>query len=178
MTAVLRPITAHDLNAATLCGVAAWVSTIAPLLDKFEASDLSKIEQTFQYFFLAHLMKRDNDQDHLIVAELDGQIAGFYNLDSVTAELTDLWVPQQWQGQGTAGLMLRDAMATAREFGHANLTLEVQVGNVRAIAFYHKHDFVECGRKVERDPILECMVEKIQMRLPLAYRPVSGIVSL
>ena len=163
MTLIIRPLRQGDIQPATQSGLAAWVSTIAPVLTDFNASDLLRIEDAFRQFLQANLLR--SDDDHLMIGDLGGQIVGFYNLERDNGQLTDLWIAPQWQGQGIATAMMHDAKCAAMSLGQAELCLEVIVQNGRAMRFYRKEGFAEYGRKMVLDPILGRTVEKSLMRV-------------
>ena len=167
MTLKLRPIQKDDLEAATQIGLAAWISAIAPALDTFDAAELPKIEQAFKLFLLSHIAGEHAATDVLTVATIGGQIVGFCNIDCSKANLTDLWIAPQWQGQGIAAALMHNAKDRARKIGHPAMILEVLAKNQRAIAFYKKEGLEEYGRSRQFDPVLERAVDKILMRIEL-----------
>ena len=62
-----------------------------------------------------------------------GDIGGFYVRDAA-------------QGQGASDLLMSALIEAAKEAGIWQLELNVADDNTRAIRFYRRHDFVECGR--------------------------------
>jgi putative acetyltransferase len=78
---------------------------------------------------------------HVIVAEMDGALAGFVTVDPATLYLDQLVVaPEHW-GTGIAGALLDEA----KRLSPRGLDLMVNKDNARAIAFYAKHGFVYSG---------------------------------
>jgi GNAT superfamily N-acetyltransferase len=63
---------------------------------------------------------------HVVVAELDGAVAGFYSLDSdpPAGELGNLWVRPGSIGTGLGRVLWRDAMAAAAAAGFEHLTID------------------------------------------------------
>lgn len=163
-TLILRPIKPIDVEPATQCGLDAWCGGILPLLDGFGALDILRIERLFHDFLLAGI---ETKNDQLIVADLEGQILGFYCLETRTGELTDLWLAPQWHGKGIATRMFGDAKERSRRAGREELKLKVLVGNQRALAFYRKEGMEEAGRQTAFDAALQQRLEKIIMRLRL-----------
>lgn len=150
----LRSIGEKDVEPACQVGVAAWVNGIAPILDNITTEDFLRIESLFRTFLMAHCNGGQGATDQLYLADLGGQIIGFYNLDCQSADLTDLWVGPQWHGQGIASGLMRHAKDRAEAMGLTNLKLEVLEGNDRAVAFYHKMGFEEVNRIKKFDPFL------------------------
>ncbi|WP_415919727.1 GNAT family N-acetyltransferase [Tateyamaria sp. SN6-1] len=62
-----------------------------------------------------------------------GEVGGFY-------------VRRAAQGQGAADLLLGALIGAAQALGVWQLELNVAASNARAIRFYARHGFVECGR--------------------------------
>lgn len=78
------------------------------------------------------------------VAVLDGTIAGYVCLMSLfeEAQIMNIAVALQQRGQGVAGMLLEQAVITAREQGAQLLILEVRVSNAAAIRLYERFGFV------------------------------------
>lgn len=80
-------------------------------------------------------VSRDDFGRRLVVAELDGRVAGFAILDTSgdRAELVDLWVDPPCMGRGVGRRLWGDATAAAREAGHCELRVEA---DPHAAGFY------------------------------------------
>lgn len=93
----------------------------------------------------------DGAHDAAGLADGAGSLAGFVgtSLDESPSVfdrpdrllLTDLYVREPYRGTGLARELVDHARRRARETGCAELTLNVDVGNERAIAFYEKLGF-------------------------------------
>jgi len=66
-------------------------------------------------------------------------------LASPAVELARLYVPQRWQGQGISDGLLERFLAEAAEGGGRSVWLEAYRGNPRALAFYRRWGFRDCG---------------------------------
>jgi putative acetyltransferase len=78
---------------------------------------------------------------HVVVAEMQGALAGFVTVDPATRYLDQLVVaPEHW-GSGAAAALLDEAKRLSPE----GLDLLVNKDNSRAIRFYEKHDFAYAG---------------------------------
>lgn len=91
-------------------------------------------------------------QDRILVAELDGKVAGyvafhfvpFPMIQGVEAYISDLLVASAMRGFGIGGLLLRAVEAEAREGGCVRLMLNNQKTDLSyARAFYAKRAFRE-----------------------------------
>jgi GNAT superfamily N-acetyltransferase len=91
-----------------------------------------------------------------LLAEVDGVPAGYAmvrrNPDPphcVTGpdpiELWRFYLTREWIGRGVAQPLMQSAMAAARTLGSRTLWLGVWEKNPRAIAFYGKSGFTDCG---------------------------------
>nr|WP_321444887.1 GNAT family N-acetyltransferase [uncultured Cohaesibacter sp.] len=168
----IRPIKANDVEPATRCGLGAWCHAILPLLDGYGPLEIPHIEQLFRTFLLSHLTQAKEHEADLMIADLGGQVLGFYCLEHEIGDLTDLWLDPEWHGKAyleksIASHMMADAKARARTAGCDCLTLKVLVGNQRALAFYRKEGMQELSRDVDLDTALQQRLEKITMQLRL-----------
>lgn len=60
-------------------------------------------------------------------------------------ELARLYADHRWHGRGVGAALLEACFDEARRAGHATMWLGVWERNWRAIAFYRKWGFAECG---------------------------------
>jgi ribosomal protein S18 acetylase RimI-like enzyme len=113
--------------------------------DPLPAEDLASIRR-------AARDRADQWRDHLagdssstLIAEVDGHIAGFVNLDAcqdddmspeTVGEVTAIFVrPEEW-GQGIGEALMREAMARLRDGGWVEVALWVMQSNRRAVGYY------------------------------------------
>lgn len=80
------------------------------------------------------------------VAVLDGQTAGFIRI--VGAELDQFYVAPAKIGQGIARPLMRLAEGRLRDAGVARAHLIASVGNDRAIRFYEREGWENCGEQM------------------------------
>ncbi|HEX2655002.1 MAG TPA: GNAT family N-acetyltransferase [Xanthobacteraceae bacterium] len=80
----------------------------------------------------------------IVVAEIDGNVAGFVTVDLSNGYLDQIVVaPEAW-GRGIAEALLDEA----KHLSPAKLELHVNQDNARAIGFYAKHGFATVGEEV------------------------------
>jgi len=104
-------------------------------------------------------------QARIVIADVEGVIAGFVTVDPKTMYLDQIVVaPEQW-GSGLA-LMLLDE---AKRLSPRGITLLVNKDNARAIRFYEKHDFAYAGE--DTNPVSGKPVNRMAWR---ASRSSSG----
>jgi ribosomal protein S18 acetylase RimI-like enzyme len=93
-----------------------------------------------------------------LLAEVDGQLAGYAQLREGTApecvtrdapvELWRFYVARHWHGRGVAQILMRAVEAEARQRGGRTLWLGVWERNERAKAFYQKTGFTDVGSHI------------------------------
>lgn len=82
-----------------------------------------------------------------LVAEVQGEIAGYCGLWSVVGEgqINNVAVAKKYRNQGIAYTMLKYLIELGREKGLEEFTLEVRKSNLPAIHVYHKLGFIDEG---------------------------------
>jgi ribosomal-protein-alanine N-acetyltransferase len=81
------------------------------------------------------------------VAAVGPLVVGYLGMMLVVDEghITNVAVDPAWWGRGVAAWLLLDAARAAPAAGAQHLTLEVRVGNDRAIALYQRFGFAPAG---------------------------------
>jgi putative acetyltransferase len=130
---IVRPMRAEDLSETLDIWVAAW-QVAYPAIDfkarrGWTADRIAELERSGSRSF---------------VAQHGDRIVGALVVNPDTGYLDQLVVATECQGRGIAALLL----AEARRVAHCGLDLHVNQDNVRAIAFYRKHDFRTVGEDV------------------------------
>ncbi|WP_319531427.1 GNAT family N-acetyltransferase [uncultured Cohaesibacter sp.] len=167
MPLTLRPLEHEDIEAATQCGLAAWMNAMSFAIETLQSDDFLRLEQAFHFSFLYHLTGEASKDESLIVADLDGRIVGHCECDIARGYLKNLWVAPDWQGQGIAGALLADAKEKLIKASHESLHLTALEGNSRALAFYEKEGLVQECRIMQFDPFLQRDMATIVLRIPL-----------
>ena len=78
-----------------------------------------------------------------MVAERDGEVAGFVTLDG--DEVEQVFVARGHRGAGVADALMADAEQRLRDAGHATAWLAVVGGNARARRFYERLGWTDEG---------------------------------
>lgn len=86
-----------------------------------------------------------------VVAEVDGEVAGFVMLQADEAE--QVYVDRRHRGTGVAGLLLGEAARLIAAAGHPEAWLAVAVGNDRARRCYAREGWQHTGDFVYPAPI-------------------------
>lgn len=103
------------------------------------------------------------------IARVDGVIAGYAKLSPPwldiaqpgELQLNQLYIAEEWHGQGIAQQLMAWTIDTARAVGATALLLTVWEDNARALRFYARYGFVHVadyafavGDQIDRDLIL------------------------
>ncbi len=94
--------------------------------------------------FAETLESRGNE---ILVAEVDGVIAGYINLWYVLDEVTvaNIAVAEAFRRHGVAAALMEYALEISEEGGKYGVTLEVRVSNTPAIKLYERLGFESAG---------------------------------
>jgi len=88
----------------------------------------------------------DRDRITLVVEEGDALIAyAQLRIDIPQIEIGRFYVDSPWHGRGVAQTLMSAVLELARDLGATRLWLGVWERNARAIAFYEKFGFRDCG---------------------------------
>lgn len=94
----------------------------------------------------------------IVVAEVDGGLAGFVTVDPKTQYLDQIVVAPELWGSGLATVLLNEAKRRSPN----GLFLLVNKDNARAIAFYAKHGFAYDGD--DKNPVSGIAVNRMRWR--------------
>jgi ribosomal-protein-alanine N-acetyltransferase len=93
----------------------------------------------------------ENAHSHYIVAEVNGEVAGFIGMWIIDyeAEINNVAVLPDYRGFGVGSLMLKTVLDAADKNGVKMISLEVRSGNYNAMAMYEKAGFVKVNVRRE-----------------------------
>ena len=83
------------------------------------------------------------------VYEEEGIIKGYLDLwiTFEKAQIANIGVKKAYQGKGIGQALLDEAINIANKKGCENISLEVRVGNEKAISLYEKNDFINVATR-------------------------------
>ena len=93
--------------------------------------------------FTERVRHRVTDTDETIVAEVDGEVAGFLMVE--LDEVEQLFVARGHRGSGLATTLLREGERQVAGKGYAVAWLAVVTGNARARRFYEREGWADAG---------------------------------
>lgn len=109
------------------------------------------------------------DANEFFVAEEDGEVVGFAELDPAAAELTGLYVSPAAGRRGVGRELLRTLEERARAFGLESLSL---TSSLNAVAFYERAGFEPLARlSTTLGPGVERASVRMSKRLPRPDAP-------
>lgn len=101
--------------------------------------------------------------DAIIMAELDGALAGWGAREDHDHVISDLWVSPHSQGKGV-GAALLDALEIAiANAGFAHAELETYAGNDGAVRFYVRQGYSIIWRGMKHSPSLNYALDKLRL---------------
>lgn len=120
---------------------------------KMQESDVSKIadieEENFSipWSEISLLKEVNNENSLFVVAEFEGNIAGYAGMYLIGAEgdITNVVVSYIYRRNGIASAIIEYIVEYAKSVGITDLTLEVRAGNTAAIKLYEKYGFESEG---------------------------------
>ena len=95
---------------------------------------------------------------HVVVAEMNGSIAGFVTIDPKTMYLDQIVVAPEYWGGAIALALLNEA----KRLSPKGIELLVNKDNARAIRFYEKHGFSYAGE--DKNPVSGKPVNRMRWR--------------
>ena len=109
-----------------------------------------------------------NPQAHFLVAEANGETAGYIGVQEICGEgyVTNVAVLPEYRRQGIGARLVHAAVDGARARGCDFLSLEVRVGNDAAIRLYEKLGLRAQGRRKNfyRDPTEDAYIYTIFLK--------------
>jgi len=166
----IRPGTGDD--AAMLAEMAARI-----FYETFAAENRPEDMKAYmdEAFTVARQAKEIADpRSTFLLAFVDDEPAGYAKIHAGDAppdvagerpvELARLYADHRWHGRGVGSALMEASFDEARRSGHATMWLGVWERNFRAIAFYRKCGFVECGSKVFKlgsDPQTDLLMARL-----------------
>jgi GNAT superfamily N-acetyltransferase len=134
---ILRPATAHDIEAVTALFHQGWHDVHPGRVPD------GLTERRTREAFRDRVSQRIAETDETTVAEVDGVVAGFIMVSADEAE--QVYVDRAYRGTGVAALLLTEAERQIAATGHDVAFLVVVRGNDRAQAFYARQGWTDEG---------------------------------
>jgi diamine N-acetyltransferase len=147
----LRPARADDALCLGVLATQVFLDTYAT--DGIRPAIAAEVRQAFSTDSIAALLAREDTR--LLVAEDAGHLVGFAQVtpgathacvaSAAPAELDRLYVQEPYTGRGLGRALLQAAEACASDAGATDLWLTPWVHNQRALRFYARCGYADCG---------------------------------
>lgn len=159
MTIVVRKAHAGEGTALGALGFAAWAASA------FGREDRGRADRGA---LLAEFERLGHEQpDTMLVAEVDGRVAGWGAREDRDHVISDLWVSPEYQGRGVGGALLEALVAEISALGGETAELETLASNAKAMRFYEWHGFVVTWRREKFSTPLGYVIDKVGMNKSL-----------
>jgi ribosomal-protein-alanine N-acetyltransferase len=160
MSIVVRQARPGEGKALGAIGFAAWAAS------QFAIDDAGRVDRAA---LLADFEKLGNEQpETILVAEADGQFAGWGAREDRDQRISDLWIAPEFQGRGIGTALLAALEAEIAALGLPRAELETLAGNAKAIRFYERHGFVVAWRGEKFSQTLGYAIDKVGMNKSLS----------
>ena len=141
-------------------GFAAWAAS------EFAINDNGRVDQVallldFEKLGVEH-------PEAILVAEVNGEIAGWGARENANQNISDLWIAPNYQGRGIGTALLGALESEVAALGFAQVELETLATNTRAIKFYEKHGFIVAWRAEKFSTSLGYAIDKVGLNKSLS----------
>ncbi|QDG79475.1 GNAT family N-acetyltransferase [Labrenzia sp. PHM005] len=141
-------------------GLRAWQKGVGPLVPKNVYARICKDNP-----FLPFLKTMG---ETVLVADVNGKIAGFAACEDHNNHISDLWVDPEIEGRGIGSALIRKLEATIAAKGFSVSEIQVAAQNTRALGLYQHLGYQIVWQERRKDPILEIHLEKVGMKKKLS----------
>ena len=159
MTIEVRKARPGEGKALGAIGFAAWAAS------QFAVNDAGRVDRKA---LLADFEKLGEEHpETILVAETNGQLAGWGAREDRNQHISDLWVTPELQGQGIGTTLLGALETEIAALGLLQAELETLATNTEAIRFYERHGFVVVWRAEKFSSSLGYAIDKVGMNKSL-----------
>ena len=155
----VRRARAGEGKALGAIGFAAWAAS------EFAVHDAGRVDRAE---LLADFEALGTEHpETILVAELEGRIAGWGAREDSNEYISDIWVAPEFQGRGVGTALLAALEAEIAALGSPRAELETLAGNSRAIGFYERRGFVVAWRGQKFSSSLGYAIDKVRLNKSL-----------
>ena len=151
----IRPASSAEAQDLAKIGLAAWEKAI-----RVWGEDADRLRENAREAYYDFCTRHWPD---ILVAEWDGELAGWGSSEKADDFITDLWVHPDFQGRGI-GTSLLEAIETAiRERGYSAARLDTHARNAGAIRLYKRLGYRVKAYFVTYSEALDEDIDKVEM---------------
>ena len=151
----IRDAMPGDGRSLALVGIRSWESAVVGWGDNI--SELRPNAHAAYHDFCA------KQWDRILVAHVQGAVAGWGAREKLDHVISDLWVDPEQQGKGVGASLLAVLEDQIRKAGFENVELEMHANNAPAIAFYERFGYRVTAMSVKYAPSLQQDIPKVSM---------------
>lgn len=140
-------------------GLRAWAVAVAPIGVSEDLTENAR--SAFQNFARSSWLS-------IIVAEFNGDIAGWAAREHFDEKISDFWVDPPFQKQGVGTALLEEVEQEVLRQGFDSVRLESHARNEDAVAFFEKRGYSVTWLSVTWSPKLDSDVQSIGLEKKLA----------
>jgi ribosomal-protein-alanine N-acetyltransferase len=155
MAVEVRPAKPSDIDTLAQVGLEAWLKGIGPHVPN-RVREQVQHENPFTPFITSMGAA-------IVVAVVDGQIAGLGACEHQDDLISDVWVGPSFEGRGAGSALVRILEAEIKGRGYRKARLEVLTDNARAASLYSHMGYQVEWRAVKHDTILKLDLDKTGM---------------
>lgn len=155
---VIRPARPGDAERIGAVGHAAWLKGIGVHVEPPAHERVTPA--TFALFAATRC-------GEIVVAEIDGTMAGFAGTELGDNYISDVWVAPDFESRGVATALLAAIEGVIAERGHRDAEIEVLSANGRALSLYRHLGYEVTWEGARADPVLSLELPKTRLRKPL-----------
>ncbi|MEM8812252.1 MAG: GNAT family N-acetyltransferase [Pseudomonadota bacterium] len=157
----IRPAQSDDASPIAQVGYAAWLKGIGTHLDPDVRGRVSR--DTFLAFAKAC-------REQILVAEVDGTLAGFCATEDGDNDISDLWVSPSYEGRGVGSRLMSAVEEVIAKRGHERAEIEALTANVRAVSLYEHLGYHIIWQGVSMSDLLKVELHKTLLAKRLGGR--------
>ena len=151
----IRPANSSEAQDLARIGLAAWENAIRVWGE--DADRLRENARNAYYDFCTHCWP------DILVAEWDGDLAGWGASEKADDFITDLWVDPEFQGRGVGTALLKAIEADIRARGYVAARLDTHARNAAAIRLYKRLGYRVKAYFVAYSEPLDQDIDKVEM---------------
>ncbi|OCW56704.1 GNAT family N-acetyltransferase [Hoeflea olei] len=151
----IRPAASAEAQDLAGIGLAAWEIAISVWGE--DAGRLRENARNAYYDFCT------SHWPDILVAEWDGELAGWGSCEKADDFITDLWVHPDFQGRGIGTALLAEIEAQIRERGYPAARLDTHAHNTGAIRLYKRQGYRVRSYFVAYSEPLDADIDKVEM---------------
>lgn len=152
---VIRPASSAEAQDLARIGLAAWENVIRIWGE--DAGRLRKNAENAYYDFCTRCWP------DILVAEWDGELAGWGACEKADDFITDLWVHPSFQGRGIGTALLDEIESAIRQRGYSAARLDTHARNLGAIRLYKRQGYRVKAYYVTYSEPLDEDIDKVEM---------------